>query len=187
MVVLALLFLSAPAAEAQRGLGSLYAGIAYSNPDLDFRYSAPPGMHDRTDSGKSQIQARASENHTNRAMELLLAMSSGSSNSDSEWRSLAVEAYPRELVADLDDSSAEAKISALVAGVSGSSGTPRFVVLSDQKFAVYVFATQEKSARKGAVVWTTIRKGKLLSFAFVANSPEQLKALAESMKTVQFF
>jgi hypothetical protein len=37
------------------------------------------------------------------------------------------------------------------------------------------------------VVWTTVRKDKLLSFAFVANSPEQLKALAESMKSVQFF
>jgi hypothetical protein len=38
-----------------------------------------------------------------------------------------------------------------------------------------------------SVVWTTIREDKLLSFAVVANSPDQPKRLAESMKSVQVF
>jgi len=37
------------------------------------------------------------------------------------------------------------------------------------------------------VAWTTIRKGQLLSFFFAANSPQQLRKLAESMKSVEFF
>jgi len=37
-----------------------------------------------------------------------------------------------------------------------------------------------------AVVWTTLRSGKLLAFAFAANSSEQLKKLTESMKTLEF-
>jgi len=61
------------------------------------------------------------------------------------------------------------------------------VVISGQNFTVSVFGLQEGAVRKGAVVFTTIRKGKLLSFAFVANSSEQLKKLTESMKSVQFF
>lgn len=74
-----------------------------------------------------------------------------------------------------------------VAGIISSLGTPRSVVISGQSFAVSVLGEQMGTIRKGAVVWTTIRKGKLLSFAFVANSPEQLKALTEAMKTVQLF
>jgi hypothetical protein len=46
---------------------------------------------------------------------------------------------------------------------------------------------QDGPIKKGAVVWTTIRKGQLLSFLFAANSPDQLKSLAESMKSIQFF
>ncbi len=41
--------------------------------------------------------------------------------------------------------------------------------------------------REGAVVFTTVRKGKLLLFAFAANSPEWPKALTETMKPVQFY
>jgi hypothetical protein len=63
----------------------------------------------------------------------------------------------------------------------------RPVVISGQEFAVSVFGVQGETAVKVAVVWTTIRKGELLSFAFVANSPDQLKTLADTMKTVQFF
>ncbi|MFZ0320988.1 MAG: hypothetical protein WAL56_17810 [Candidatus Sulfotelmatobacter sp.] len=122
-----------------------------------------------------------------RALGLLLTMSSGPDNDMPGWHSLAIETYPRQAVADLDDPGAEAKMSGWVAGISGSPGMPRFVLISRQRFAVYAFGEQEGTTKRGAVVWTTIRKGKLLSFAFVANSPEQLKALAETMKTVQFF
>jgi hypothetical protein len=45
---------------------------------------------------------------------------------------------------------------------------------------------QDGPIRKGAVVWTTTRKGQLLSFFFAANSPDQLKSLADSMESIQF-
>src|SRR5260370_34209717 len=63
----------------------------------------------------------------------------------------------------------------------------RFGSFSGQRFAVSVFGGREGTIRKGAVVWTTVRNGKLLSCAFFANSPAQLKALTESMRTVEFF
>jgi hypothetical protein len=90
-------------------------------------------------------------------------------------------------VADLDDASAEAKMSAWVANNKDASALPQSVVLSGQGFVVSIFGAQEGTTKKGAVVCTTIRKDKLLSFAFVANSPEQLKKLTESMKSVRFF
>jgi hypothetical protein len=96
-------------------------------------------------------------------------------------------AYPRKAVADLDDAVAEAKMSAWVANSKDATALPRSVILSGQSFSVFLFGVQEGMTKKGAVVWTTIRKDKLLSFAFVANSPERLKRLGESMKSVQFF
>jgi hypothetical protein len=114
-------------------------------------------------------------------------MSSAPDATAADWQSLTIETYPRQEFGNLDDVSAETKMSAWVAGVSSSPGTPRSVVLSGQRFAVYVLGEREGTMKKGAVIWTTIRKGKLLSFAFVANSPQQLTRLAESMKSVQFF
>lgn len=174
-------------ALAQSESGALLPRRIYYSSKLGLRYKPTDGMLDETEGRRADIRTRAAERHTSEILDLLLAMSSGPSPSASDWHSLTIETYPRERFSDVDDTAAEAKMSAWVAGISGSPGAPRFVVLSGQKFAVYVFAAQEGTVRKGAVVWTTIRKGKLLSFAFVANSPQQLKALAESMKTVQFF
>ena len=78
-------------------------------------------------------------------------------------------------------------MSAWVAHSKDVRALPRSVVISGQSFAVSVFGMQEGPIKKGATVWTTVRKGKLLSFAFVANSPEQLETLTETMKSLQFF
>jgi hypothetical protein len=163
----------------------LSSTVAYSNSTLGFRYLPPSEMHDKTERSKAEYKAETS--HKKHSANLLLAMSSGSDDTVSNWHSLTILTYPREMFNDLDDVDAETKISAWVGGFSDSSLVPRQTVLSGQSFAVFVFGRQEGSAKKGAVVWTTVRKDKLLSFAFVANSPEQLKALAESMKSVQFF
>jgi len=42
-------------------------------------------------------------------------MSSGPDDKATDWHSLTIETYPRKVVADLDDASAEAKMSAWVA------------------------------------------------------------------------
>jgi hypothetical protein len=162
-------------------------GGVYANESLGFRYELPCGMYDETQSDRAEIRARGAERHVGQTFDLLLGMTSGTDDLASGWHSLSIETYPRQALGSLDNTSAEATMSAWVAGISGSPGTPRFVVLSGQSFAVSVFGERKGTVKKGAVVWTTIRKGKLLSFAFVANSPEQLKALAETMKTVKFF
>lgn len=173
---------------AAQSMGRPAAPITiYSNAHLAFRYTPPDGMRDKTDRFKSQIQEQAKALGTTKMFNVLLAMSSGADDKDPSWHSLTIETYPRKAVADLDDASAEAKMSAWVAHSKDASTLPRSVVLSGQSFAVSIFGVEEGTTKKGAVVWTTVRKGKLLSFAFVANSPEQLKRLTESMKSVQFF
>jgi hypothetical protein len=182
----ALLLLVLPwGAMAQEKASS--AGDIYVDRSLGFRYKLPGGMYDQTQGERAEIRARATERHVGKTFELLLGMTSGKDDLASGWHSLAIETYPRQDLGNLDDIAAETTMNAWVAGISSSPGTPRSVVLSGQRFSVSVFGEQEGRIRKGAVVWTTIRKGELLSFAFVANSPERLKALAETMRTVQFF
>lgn len=172
--------------SAQGGAGQ-FNGESYSNYDLAFHYTPLPGMRDETESGKAQIRADAAEHRTGKSLNLLLALTKGENNAAASWQSLTIQTYPRDAVPDSDDLVAEAKMSAWVVGLTEAAPSPKRIVLSGQNFAVSVFGMQEGRTKKGAVVWTTVRKGKLLSFAFVADSPEQLKALAETMKTVQFF
>lgn len=181
-----LLLVLAHSAASQNKASSI-SSAGYSNETLGFRYTPPNGMQDETESERASIQARAKALHSNKIMDLLLTMISGSDDTAQSWGSLGIETYPRDAFPDLDAVSAEAKMSAWVAGIKSSPGTPRSVILSGQSFSVSVFGMQDGAIKKGAVVWTTIRKGKLLSFAFSANSPERLKTLAESMKSLQFF
>jgi len=162
-------------------------GVVYSNHTLRFRYRPVGGMRDETESRKAEIQSRAASLRTNKTLDLLLAMSSGKDDTAPEWHSLSIEAYPRKAFSHLDDVSAKARMTAWVAGIGGLLGTPRSAVLSGQSFAVYVVGERDGTLRKGAVIWTTIVRGKLLSFAFVSNSPKQLTILTGSMKTVRFF
>jgi hypothetical protein len=143
-------------------------------------------MRDKTASTKATMQARTAELKTSKVFDLLLAMESSQDESPF-WHSITIETYPRGAMSEQDDLKAEAQMSAWVAGFGKAEATPKLTVISGQTFAVSVLALQEGPMRKGAVIWTTIRKGKLLSFAFVANSTEQLKKLTESMKSVQFF
>jgi len=160
----------------------------YQNAQLGFRYRPPHEMHDKTDSSAAVLEDQARNLHTESRLQLLLSMSSGPDDRAAGWHSLTIVACPRDAFSQLDDVSAEAKMSFWVGGASGSNpGPARSVLISGQTFSVFVFAVQLDGVRKGSVVWTTIRDGKLLSFAFAANSPEQLKALAETMKTVQFY
>jgi hypothetical protein len=141
-------------------------------------------MRDKTARFGLQIQDQSGMART---LDTLLAMSSGPDSDVSTWRSIAIVAYPRSAVSEPDDAKAEAQMNAWVAHSKDTSALPKSVVISGQSFSVSVFGLQEGTVKKGAVVWTTVRKGKLLSFAFVANSPDQLNALAQTMKTLQFF
>lgn len=161
--------------------------IKYQNASLGFRYTTPKGMHDKTEQFRKDLEGYARAAHASSTLTPLIAMSTGSDDTAPSWGSVTIETYPRPAVHDADDVDAETKMSSWVVHHEGAPVPPRMITISGQTFAVSLFAHQEGSIRKGAVVWTTIRKGKLLSFAFAANSPEALQKLAQSMKTVQFF
>jgi hypothetical protein len=158
----------------------------YSNAKLAFRYTTPLEMRDKT-ARFPALQIDNSLAGTPQTLSTLLAMSSGPDSGVSTWRSVTIVTYPRSAVSETDDAKAEARMNAWVAHSKDATALPRSVVISGQRFSVALFGLQEGTVKKGAVVWTTVRKGKLLSFAFVANSSDRLKALAETMKTVQFF
>ncbi len=158
----------------------------YSSSTLGFKYTPPPGMRDETANGRLAVQSRAKALKTNHVFDVLLTMESGEDDSQ-PWCSVTIETYPRGAVSEPDDTKAAMQMNAWVAHSRDTSVLPKSAVISGQSFTVSVFFLQEGSVKKGATVFTTIRKGKLLSFAFVANSPEQLKALTETMKSVQFY
>jgi hypothetical protein len=162
--------------------------VVYRNAEFGFRYRPPHEMRDKTGPSTAMLEGQARHLQIKSRLKLLLSMSSGPDDGAVGWHSLMIVAYPRDAYSQLEDANAKAQMSYWVGGASGSDpASAQNVVISGQTFSVFVFAVQQGSVRKGSVVWTTIRTGKLLSFAFAANSPDQLKALTETMKTVQFF
>jgi len=171
-------------AGGQIGNDSAPSELVYKSTQLAFRYVRPSAMRDKTARLVLQFEDQWG---TTRKFRTLLAMSSGPDSSIHSWRSVTVVMYPRNGVSEPDDMKAAAQVNAWIAHSRDSSALPKSVVISGQSFTASVFGLQEGPIKKGAVVFTTVRKGMLLSFAFVANSPDQLKALTETMKTVEFF
>ncbi len=163
------------------------SGRIYTNGVLAMKYRPPEGLLDKTERFRLEIREQAKTQGTTKTLKALLAMSSGSDDRDPRWGSITIETYPRSEVLEPDDVKAAAKMNAWVAHSKDASALPKAAVISGQSFTVSVFGLQEGTVKKGAVVFTTIRKGKLLSFAFAANSPERLKELTETMKSVQFY
>jgi hypothetical protein len=186
--VRALLALAMLLAACYSAVGQSKTGLSeglYHNARLGFRYAPPVGIHDKTGRfAPLQIQNQAG---TPQTLATLLAMSSGPDSSVPDWCSITIVSYPRSAVSEPDDIRAAAQMNAWVAHSKGTAALPKPAAIGGQTFTVSVFGMQEESVKKGGVVFTTIRKGKLLSFAFAANSPDRLKALTETMKTVEFY
>jgi hypothetical protein len=161
----------------------------YSNRALGFSYVIPRWLLDQTKKGQAEIRERAAEKNSHSTLELLLALSSGSDNKAPNWCSVTVETYPRQALSDMDDAAAEAKMTGWILGLDQPVSPTQKHMVSGQNFAISVIGMRSVGATKGrgAAVWTTIRKGKLLSFAFAANSPQNLNSLAQTMKSLQFF
>lgn len=160
---------------------------SYVNKELGFRYIPPAGMRDETQVTRAKIHDQAVEKHTTKTLMVLLALTQGADPTSSSWESLTIQSYPRDALAESDDAAAKEKMSVWVVGLPLTSVRGWNYRLAGQDFSVTAFAAQESSHRRAVVVWTTIRKNQLLSFAFVSNSAEQLQKLTETMKTVQFF
>jgi hypothetical protein len=159
---------------------------AYSNSVLGFRYTPPNGMRDTTIFSTQAMRERATALHQRDTLGLVLSMSSGEDDTASGWHSLSLETYPRAALGSLDEVAAETRMSAWVGGRRSLDSPPRLVVMAGQTFALSGFEKQEGTVTKYATIYTTIRRGKILSFAFSANSKEQLKEFTESMKSLLF-
>jgi hypothetical protein len=162
------------------------ASLGYLNTKLGFGYTPPPGMIDSTAQAVRDLKARAARRHTQNTLDILLSMTSGPDDIDPAWHSIAVETYPRNAMANLDDAAAELKMSGWVAGRRALDPGKR-LTLAGRQFTLCEFEQPDIGTTKYAAIYTTVRKGKLVSFALGANSPSQLKMLKNSMKTVKFF
>lgn len=169
------------------GLAAQARSATYSFTTLGFRYTPPLGLRDKTESFRVEVAQRARLEGKFRRLNALLAMSSVAASNDPHWGSVTIESYPRRAVSESDDSKAALQMNAWVAHSREATALPESPVISGQTFTVSVFGLREGSVTKGAVVWTTVRKGRLLAFAFAANSPEVLERLTETIKRVQFY
>lgn len=161
---------------------------AYENRELGFRYRPAQEMVDTTAVSVAALDDQAKHRHVKNDLKLLLSMSSGANDKALDWHSLTIMAYPREAYSDLDDASAETKMNNWAGADSDSlPSSGERVIISGQTFTMSLFIVKVDGVKKSSVVWTTVRRGKLLSFAFAANSPEKLKEVGESMKTLEFF
>jgi hypothetical protein len=159
----------------------------FANTATGFRFTPPRGMQNETATGRAEIETRSVLGRATEELHLRLALTSGPDDTTPSWQSLTIETYPRQALERLDEISAEAKMSAWVVGTSNSLGKTSIRCPFRPDFRCVRDWRARGPIQKGAVIWTTISKAKLLSFVFVANSPQQLTALAESMKGLQFF
>jgi hypothetical protein len=186
LLAAAFLFAACSNASAQDSTESVLKSGAYSSPELGFRYVTPAAMRDITASAKAQIQERAAALHRISALVVLLAMASGPDDTASDWDSMGIQIFPRAAWSDADDYHAESLMNASVARGGLSVGPSQSVTFSNQKFVVTQFELHEGSLTKHATVYTTVRRGKLLSFDFSGNSVEQVNKMAETMKSLSF-
>ena len=65
-------------------------------------------------------------------------------------------------------------------------GDNKSVAFSNVVFVCTLLEMREGSITKHASVYTTIRSGKLLTFAFTGNSADNVSKIADSMKSLAF-
>ncbi len=160
-------------------------GEVLSIPDLGFRYTTPPGMIDDTTPASKEARNHAAA-HTGRNTELLLDLSSGEDTAP-DWRHVWIFTFPRAQFSALTDSAAEAKINGALAGSHSTAvGEPKPAVLAGRNFTISEYEQREPPLVKHAKIFTTINKGQLISLILVSNSAEQMVALEETLKTLDF-
>src|SRR5580692_12428012 len=157
-----------------------------SVPDLGFSYAPPAGMIDKTSPASMQSRDHAAS-YSGRATQLLLDMSSGENDTAPDWHHVWIFMIPRAQYSNLSDSAAEGKINTALAGPRASPvGQPQSAVLAGRSFLVSEFEQKEPPLVKHAKIFTTICKTQLVSFVLVSNSGQQVSAMEESLKTLDF-
>jgi len=157
-----------------------------SVPDLEFSYTPPAGMIDKTSPASVQSRTHAAS-YSSRATQLLLDISSGENDTAPDWHHVWIFMLPRAQYSNLSDSAAEGKINTALAGPRASLvGQPQSAVLAGRNFLVSEFEQKEPPLIKHAKIFTTICKTQLVSFVLVSNSSQQVSAMEESVKTLNF-
>ena len=117
---------------------------------------------------------------------LLLLCRSNLDNTVPDWRSLSVETYPRQAVDIPSDFYASMTIAKLIIGPSAQQmGKPTIATIAAFNFVISQFQLRDVRATKYGRIYVTILNGKILSFAFAADSTEALDKLASSLTTIK--
>lgn len=167
------------------GQGPPPAPSVFTDSALGFRYTPPPNLRDLTEAGKQSIQQRAAAMGKTNTLTLLLSLASGPDDTAADWHSIAIESYPREKVGVVSDTDASRFFSRTVAAVQTETGQPEEMKIGDFHFVVSTFERHEGQLTKHARVYTVVRRGQMLSFAFSANSSDVLNRIVDSMTTLQ--
>jgi len=159
----------------------------FSDASLGLRYAPPSGLTDETSDAQESVRERAAALHTTNTFDVLLRMTSGPDDTAPDWHSVGIQTYARSKFAALDDTAALNKINVWTAGAGATAvGTPEAVSIAGHRFVVSTFERSEPPLLKHARTYSLIRNGKLVSFAFSANSSDKLGALGESLQTLEF-
>jgi hypothetical protein len=160
------------------------APTVFTESTLAFKYIPPPNMYDLTAIDRQAIQKRAAALGTTNTLTLLLSLRFGSDDRAADWRTIGIESYPRAKLGTATDHDAFQKFSRSVAGVGTETTPPTDLQIGEFHFLVSNFELHEGELTKYARIFTTVRNGQLLSFAFSANSLTVLNTITESIKTV---
>jgi hypothetical protein len=88
---------------------------------------------------------------------------------------------------NMTDAVAEEKFNVALAGPhSKPAGASESTTIAGRSFMVSEFTQGEPPLLEHAKIYTTICKTQLVSFIFVSNSAGQLKAMEESLKSLDF-
>ena len=155
----------------------------FSDAELGFRFSPPPGLVDNTIADEALMKQRAAQLHTAKVFKVRLSLRTNPPDTAPEWCSVGIESYPRDALGDLSDRDAVLKMSRWVAGLGIPSGQVTDLQVGPFRFAVSAFELHEGSLTKRAHIYTTILKGQMFSVAFSANSPEVLARIEKSVST----
>lgn len=184
---IALVVLAAWSVVAQNAEFGELTASGYTNSPLGFHYVPPATLAlDQSAQARSDLQKLAAQTHRPVNTAILLRLLTGGADTSPDWVSLAVMTYSRASWADVDDFHAETRMNAAMARGASPAGENKPVTFGGVAFVASQFEMHEGAIAKHATVYSTVRRGQILSFAFSGNSAEAVSKDAESMKSLTF-
>jgi hypothetical protein len=154
-------------------------------PNLGFRYTPPANMIDTTAQAKANVERKAAARGTSNVITVLLSLNSKGPDTAPDWRSIAIETYPREKIHAQSDRDASESFARNIAGGGKQVGATGDVTYGPFHFVVADFQLQDGQTLKHARIYTAVRNDRMLAFAFSSNSTDALYDIDASMKTFE--